>query len=49
MTQAFVGREDEIAALRAHFAEVAVGTPRVLLIDGEAGIGKTTLVERFLA
>jgi predicted ATPase len=43
-TQAFVGREDEIAALGGFFAEAASGTPRVLLIDGEAGIGKTTLV-----
>ena len=25
------------------------GAPRVLLVEGEAGIGKTTLVERFLA
>lgn len=39
--QAFVGRADELAALEAG--------PRVLVIEGEAGIGKTTLVERFLA
>ena len=49
MTQAFVGREDELAALRALFAEVVEGASRVLLVEGEAGIGKTTLVERFLA
>lgn len=49
MTQAFVGRREELAALGALFAEVAAGVPKVLLVDGEAGIGKTTLVERFLA
>ena len=45
MTQAFVGREDEITALHAFVA----GGPRVLVVEGDAGIGKTTLVERFLA
>lgn len=49
MTRAFVGRTDEIAALSELLAEAAAGTPRVLLVEGEAGIGKTTLVERFLA
>lgn len=49
MTQAFVGREDEIAALSARFGQAAEGLPRVLVVEGEGGIGKTTLVERFLA
>ena len=48
-TQAFVGRETEIAALGECFGAVADGTPDVLVIEGEGGIGKTTLAERFLA
>ncbi len=47
--RAFVGRTNEITRLRALFDEALSGTPRTLLVDGEAGIGKTTLVEHFLA
>ncbi|MDA0181343.1 LuxR C-terminal-related transcriptional regulator [Solirubrobacter phytolaccae] len=43
-----MGRELEMAALGEVFADAADGTPQVVLIEGEAGIGKTTLVERFL-
>ena len=49
LTQAFVGRETEIAALGESFGAVAGGTPEVLVIEGDGGIGKTTLAERFLA
>ena len=41
---AFVGRVPELAALRAALAEA----PRLVVVEGEPGIGKTMLVERFL-
>ena len=31
------------------FAETSAGHSQLLLVEGEAGIGKTTLVERFVA
>ncbi|MGW0299205.1 helix-turn-helix transcriptional regulator [Streptomyces anthocyanicus] len=40
----FVGRDRELATL-----EAALGQPAVVLVDGEAGIGKTRLVREFLA
>jgi DNA-binding CsgD family transcriptional regulator len=40
----FVGRKRETAAL-----EAALGQSAVVLIDGEAGIGKTRLIREFLA
>src|SRR6185436_13652150 len=40
-------REPVLAALGAVLGEVAGGHGRVVLISGEAGIGKTALVERF--
>jgi DNA-binding CsgD family transcriptional regulator len=42
---AVVGREEEVAAL-AEFLDARMRLPRVLLLDGEAGIGKTTLWRR---
>lgn len=43
---AFVGRVDELARIQAHF-EVSGGVqPSVVTIDGDAGIGKTTLAVR---
>src|SRR5262245_27977207 len=44
-----VGRAHELAVLRAAFEEAARGARRIVLVTGEGGIGKTTLVERFLA
>jgi hypothetical protein len=44
-----VGREREAAALRAGFAAAAAGSGVVLCVTGEPGIGKSTLVEDFLA
>ena len=43
-----VGREAELAQLRAHFARTCQGERQVVVITGEAGIGKTTLVDAFV-
>jgi DNA-binding SARP family transcriptional activator len=37
-------RDRELAALRAAFDDLAAGEPRLLLIEGPAGIGKTRLL-----
>lgn len=44
----FVGRDAELSRLRAWTAEAAQGTRRVVLVSGEAGVGKTSLIETFL-
>jgi tetratricopeptide (TPR) repeat protein len=44
-----VGREQERAALWAGFKSAAAGRGLILCVTGEPGIGKTTLVEDFLA
>ena len=44
-----VGREGERAALRAAFDGAATGNGLFVCVAGEPGIGKTTLVEDFLA
>ena len=44
-----VGRESELAALGAILAEVRVGHGRVAIIGGDAGIGKSRLLDTFLA
>ncbi|MCC6627878.1 MAG: AAA family ATPase [Chloroflexi bacterium] len=41
----FVGRDRELAALRAALAEALAGRGSLVLIGGEAGVGKTTLAE----
>ena len=43
----FVGRADELAILDAELQAVRAGRPRVVLIEGEAGIGKSSLLSRF--
>jgi len=44
-----VGRHAELDELLAIAAEAARGTTRVVLVSGEAGIGKSSLVDRFVA
>ena len=44
----FVGRRAELAALRAELHTVRSGIPRVVLLKGDAGIGKTVLIEQLL-
>ena len=44
----FVGREHELAQLQAWYARVQQGERQIVFVSGEAGIGKTTLVEAFL-
>ena len=48
-TTPFVGRTAELDLLRAELALVRAGTPRTVVIEGDAGIGKTMLIERLLA
>ncbi len=43
-TAEFVGRNDELAVFERAVAAARHGTPSVLLVGGEAGIGKSTLV-----
>ena len=45
---AFVGRERELAWLREQLAMAANGEARLALIEGEPGVGKTSLVREFL-
>ncbi|AYF99157.1 helix-turn-helix transcriptional regulator [Protaetiibacter intestinalis] len=43
-----IGREAELGQLRAAFAEAAGGDARIVVVGGEAGIGKSRLLEEFL-
>lgn len=45
----FVGRDAELMRLRELFAAAAAGRRRIAFVTGEAGIGKTALVDAFLA
>ncbi|WP_344318767.1 BTAD domain-containing putative transcriptional regulator [Actinocatenispora thailandica] len=42
----FVGRDGELAALLAVAGQAATGAARVALVTGDAGLGKSTLLER---
>ena len=49
MAGALLERDRELSVLHAQLHEAISGQGCIALISGEAGIGKTTLVERFLA
>ncbi len=44
----FLGRESELATLRAAFASSQNGAAEVVLIEGESGMGKSALAAHFL-
>ncbi|MEU6341928.1 AAA family ATPase [Streptomyces sp. NPDC046977] len=41
----FVGRADEMATLRQALEDAVAGRPRMVLVDGEAGVGKSRTVQ----
>jgi class 3 adenylate cyclase/predicted ATPase len=43
----FVGREAELSKLQTAWQEVQAGAPRLVLIEGEPGIGKSRLMHEF--
>jgi len=45
---AVYGREDELAILRASYMNAKAGEARVVLIEGETGVGKTRLVDELV-
>jgi DNA-binding CsgD family transcriptional regulator len=49
MDPTFVGRRAELGLLQALMEEVHAGHPRVVLVEGPPGIGKSALIRRFLA
>ncbi|WP_291416836.1 AAA family ATPase, partial [Actinophytocola sp.] len=42
-----IGRQAELAVLDAALADAAAGSGRLVLVEGDAGVGKTRLVQRF--
>ena len=48
MRPQFVGRESEMKTLRTMLRDVQAGEQRVVLISGEAGVGKSRVVEELL-
>lgn len=48
-TSPMVGREAELRELTAAAAEAATGAPRVMVVGGEAGIGKSRLIDELCA
>lgn len=49
MESVFVGREAEYARLRKSFLSVCSGSPQVLHVEGISGVGKTSLLEKFVS
>ncbi|MFI6641070.1 AAA family ATPase [Streptomyces sp. NPDC050504] len=48
LSPVFVGRTGELTSLTDALSRATAGEPQALLIGGEAGVGKTRLVEEFL-
>ncbi|WP_426520035.1 ATP-binding protein [Diaminobutyricibacter sp. McL0618] len=44
-----IGREPDLETLREQLAESSEGSPRAVVVGGEAGIGKTRLLDEFRA
>jgi DNA-binding winged helix-turn-helix (wHTH) protein/predicted ATPase len=49
LPEPFVGRQRELTQLRRRFAQAQQGQRQVVLVSGEPGIGKTTLLQQFVA
>jgi DNA-binding CsgD family transcriptional regulator len=47
VSREFIGRKSELNRLRAALERSAAGSPQTVLLGGEAGVGKTRLVEEF--
>ena len=47
-SQVFVGREEPLSELADALRAVVAGAPRLVLVAGEAGVGKTRLLDEFL-
>ncbi len=45
----FIGRQRELATLETAYREAVEGSSRLVLVTGEAGIGKTRLLQEYLA
>ncbi len=45
----FVGRRAELEAFRRIYARVSTGSPAVVEVEGDAGVGKTECIRKFLA
>jgi DNA-binding CsgD family transcriptional regulator len=43
-----IGRDAELSRLAAHLSAARAGTPRLMAVEGAAGIGKTSLVRCFV-
>jgi len=44
----FVGRDDELARLRGAYDDMRTGDTVIAVVEGQSGVGKSALVERFV-
>ena len=49
LARPLVGRQGEVETLQSWFQRAAQGARQFVLVSGEAGVGKTTVVDRWLA